>query len=35
MLRIAENWKDIPNFEGLYICSNLGRIIRVEMDLEN
>lgn len=26
MLRIAENWKDIPNFEGLYICSNLGRI---------
>ena len=35
MLRIAENWKDIPNFEGLYICSNLGRIIRVERYVKN
>lgn len=35
MLRIAENRKDIPNFEGLYICSNLGRIIRVERYVKN
>ena len=26
---MVETWKDIPNYEGLYQVSNLGRIKRV------
>lgn len=30
-----EYWKDIPEFEGLYKCSNLGNIKRVERLVKN
>ena len=31
----GEEWKDVPGFEGLYQCSNYGRVVVTKMHVKN